>query len=478
MPPISSRFSRAIAAAFLLITGVFFSMPAHAAIADWQKGAIVSPTSPDEYASGEFKTALEDLAATNANSVTLLVPYYQSSVNSTDVGPGWNTPTDAALAAGIKTAHDLDLQVMLRVTLDPKEGWRSVINPADRDAWFAAYGEILLPLAALAESNGAEMLCIGSELGFMTSEFKNYSNTQHWKQLIAKTRKVYSGKLTYSAHYQWPDERNELQFWNDLDYIGVAGYQPLSVNVDKPSVQSLRNSWESVYVSDLKKIQQKFGKPIMLTEAGYRSIADSNRKPWTWELTAKDQPDEASQARSYEGLFTFWNEVPEFAGVQFWQWNIRPETTGSGAVSYSPRGKAAQAVMERWFSASALFAHVYPSKRRPMAGETVLITTDLRNDSSQPLANAAMRLSIYNGTIKIAERVFSDVQVPPKSNGQYTVQWTPERAGNYVMKLGVYNREMSVAKFWSDRALTITVQPATRAQRVRFEPLTRRMSKL
>lgn len=483
-PPFLMQHSRhvfLVAAAVFALGGFAAAPVAHAQlstqkkadIALWQRGAIIQPSSPDEYAGEAFKTSLRSLAATNANYVTLLVPYYQTSVNTADIKAGWNTPTDEALAAGIAYAHSLDMGVLLRVTLDTTDGtWRSVIDPADRAEWFTAYGDMLTSLARLAEKNTVETLAIGTELGYLTSERRNYSNTANWKAMIAAVRKVYGGKLTYSAQYDWPDERNELQFWGDLDYIGIAGYHPLSVTQDKPSALSLRNSWEAWYVSDLKKISQTFGKPILLTDAGYRSTDNSHRKPWLWELTAKDTPDEQAQARNYEGLFTFWSDVPkeEFAGVHFWQWEITPQTSASGAVSYSPQNKAAQQVMTRWFSTSSLYAISYPSNRRPGVGEPVRITAQITNDAATPVENAVVQVAVFNGQSKVAERTFAGQRLPPASPSRFTASWTPAAPGTYTVQIRVLNKDMSAVKLQADKALTLTVTQS-RAQRMQMRAM-------
>src|SRR3989344_695948 len=86
--------------AFILILAVamlsLYIAPtgAEAAVSSWQKGASLYPTSSADFSSENFRQSLRDLRATNSNFVTLIIPYYQSNIHSTDIQRGWNTPTD------------------------------------------------------------------------------------------------------------------------------------------------------------------------------------------------------------------------------------------------------------------------------------------------------------------------------------------------------------------------------------------------
>ncbi|MBU6389253.1 hypothetical protein KGQ71_01935, partial [Patescibacteria group bacterium] len=139
-----TRFLRPLLAiAIFLLSFSVATGPAWAAVTDWQKGGSISPASSSDFASASFQQSLRNLAAIHANYVTLIIPYHQSNIWSTDIQPGWDTPTDASLIAAIHSAHLLGLHVMLKPHIDPYDGqWRANINPSDRNGWFANYDKM------------------------------------------------------------------------------------------------------------------------------------------------------------------------------------------------------------------------------------------------------------------------------------------------------------------------------------------------
>src|SRR3954468_17808011 len=95
-----------------IISLILVSVPAakaEAALSDWQRGASIQPFSTTDLSSPEARRAMDDLKATGANYVTLIIPYYQNNRQSTEMYPGWNTPTDDILKSAINYAHSIGL---------------------------------------------------------------------------------------------------------------------------------------------------------------------------------------------------------------------------------------------------------------------------------------------------------------------------------------------------------------------------------
>jgi len=133
--------------------------------------------------------------------VALIVPYYQGNLYSTDIGPGWNTPTDAALASAIDYAHSVGLAVVIKMHNESYSGdWRAYISPSDRNTWFNNFNAELVHVATLAQAHHAEMFVMGTEMASVASSNLNSDNTQRWVTLIGNVRKVFTGKLTYDAN--------------------------------------------------------------------------------------------------------------------------------------------------------------------------------------------------------------------------------------------------------------------------------------
>ena len=114
------------------------------------------------------------------------------------------------------------------------------------------------------------MYCVGMELTRLSIEKPEY-----WRSLIADVRKVYSGKLTYAAN--WYKEYDRVEFWDDLDYIGVQAYFPLTKK-DAPSVDDVSKGWKK-YIPDMESIALQYKKPLLFTEIGYKSMLGTAEKP-------------------------------------------------------------------------------------------------------------------------------------------------------------------------------------------------------
>src|SRR5680860_1677152 len=218
-----------------------------AAVSDWQKGASIEPFGGPaaDYQGEDFKQSLRDLRVLGANYVTLVIPQYQSSTSSADIGSGWNTPTDETLIEAIDFAHSIGLSVMLKPHLNVEAGdWRANIDASDRSAWFQNYGDMIRHYATLGEEHGVAELSIGAELITMATETSHADNTERWEELIASVRPLFSGKLTYSANWGgdfFTNEKDHIEFWDKLDYIGISAYFNLTHG---DSVADLRSAWD------------------------------------------------------------------------------------------------------------------------------------------------------------------------------------------------------------------------------------------
>jgi hypothetical protein len=170
------------------------------------------------------------------------------------------------------------------------------------------YRKYIIAFAELAEEEKVESFCIGTEL----KHFVELRDT-FWRSLIVEVRTIYSGKLTYAAN--WDDYKNVL-FWDDLDYIGVNAYFPIAKR-EMPKLDMLIKGWEP-HKMEMDAISEKFGKQILFTEYGYRSIRACAVKPWDYSEGGK--VNEKAQHLALKALYeVFWNE-PNYAGGFLWKW--------------------------------------------------------------------------------------------------------------------------------------------------------------
>nr|WP_299387478.1 glycoside hydrolase [Allomuricauda sp.] len=212
-------------------------------------------------------------------------------------------------------------------------------SEADWKTLESTYSDFALTYAQLAEETGAEVYCIGTEL----EEFVK-NRPQFWLDLIAKIKNIYSGKLTYAANW---DEYKRVPFWDQLDFIGVDAYFPLSEK-RKPSLEDLRLGWQP-WKERLEELAMTHDRPILFTEFGYRSMDFTAKKPWLVDRNQMSVNLEA-QADATEAVFQeFWSE-DWFAGGFVWKWFIHhQESGGADDNRFTPQNKPAEQVLQKYF---------------------------------------------------------------------------------------------------------------------------------
>ena len=203
-----------------------------------------------------------------------------------------------------------------------------------------SYRKFAITYAKLAEETKAEIYCIGTELEEFVKNRPNY-----WKNLVKEVKSVYSGKLTYAANW---DEYTRTPFWDQLDFIGVDAYFPLSEQ-RYPNMEELRTGWKR-WKTKLIEISEAKNKPVLFTEFGYRSMDYTAKKPWLVDRNEMDVNLKA-QADATQALFEeFWTE-DWFAGGFVWKWFIHHEDVGGAKDNrFTPQNKPAEKVIRNFYS--------------------------------------------------------------------------------------------------------------------------------
>lgn len=273
--------------------------------------------------------------------------------------------SDEGLEATARLARGIGIHTLLKPHLwitGPEHGaWSGDIRmktPADWAAWFAAYEQFIIHYARLAETTGIEALSVGTELRGTLA-----GHDSEWRKMITEVRKVFHGKLTYSAN--WHAEFEEVSFWDLLDTIGVQSYFPLT-DTRRPGLDRLLAGWTAPTAA-IEQVQKRHGKPVVFTEMGYRSMPDAAIEPWKWpgEFTTVES-DFQTQADCYEAFFrNFWDKS-WFGGAYIWKWYPRPRKPGGRSeMDFTPQNKPAEQVMGRWYRGEG---RKEPSKTGPATG--------------------------------------------------------------------------------------------------------------
>ncbi len=302
----------------------------------------------DEYQTADASASRRELAATGANWAGVLVTWYMDNPASSRIGPDpQRTPSDAAVRQAIAELRSAGLQVMLKAHVDLQDGtWRGTIAPTDEASWFASYLAFASHYASLAQQAGVGLFCVGTEL-------VGLSGARHraaWSSVIAAVRDRYRGPLTYAANaVAAADEFTAVSFWDQLDYLGLDAYTPLTDRLD-PTRQELvagwsRNRFGENMLAAFRNWQGAWNKPVVFTEIGYRSGDGANSAPWDFGVALAPDPDE--QADCYAAAFEVWTrEGSWLRGVFWWSWAVA--APGPADTGYEPRRKPAEDLLRLW----------------------------------------------------------------------------------------------------------------------------------
>ena len=284
----------------------------------------------------------------NANWVTLMPFGYlyslQDSLVKFNRTGQWKGETAKGINETIPLFHQAGIKVMLKPQLWIRNGaFTGKIDLKSKREWASfkrSYSTFILHFAALAEEHRLPLFCIGTEL---TSVVEN--DPDYWRDLIISIRQIYSGKLTYAENW---DSYTKVDFWDQLDFIGVNAYFPLK-GKESLSVSVLKKRWIPT-VTVLTQLSDSLKRPVVFTEMGYRSIDDPVSRPWDYRQ--KDVHfNPVAQAIALEALFETFQPKSWWAGGFVWKWFPQHSTAGgNGHKGFTPQNKMAETVLQSYFT--------------------------------------------------------------------------------------------------------------------------------
>ncbi|MEX0997893.1 MAG: glycoside hydrolase [Flavobacteriaceae bacterium] len=270
-------------------------------------------------------THIQPVVEVNANWAAVMPFAFMQTLDATDlifnIERQWWGEREEGARKTILLMQERGIKVMVKpqiwirrgeftghITLETDEDWR---------LFEENYKNFILLYAKLAQEVGAEMLCIGTELNTFV-----LARPQFWKQLITEIKTVYKGKLTYAENW---DAKKRVSFWDQLDYIGVDAYYPVSES-KTPTVEKARLGWQK-HKMEIMELHKQYNLPILFTEYGYRSRDFAGKTPWESERI-EGEVNHLAQENLTKALFEeFWNE-PWFAGGFHWKWFHNHERAG------------------------------------------------------------------------------------------------------------------------------------------------------
>jgi hypothetical protein len=219
-------------------------------------------------------------------------------------------------------------------------GFIEMKTPEDWKILEASYSKFILDYAKLGEELKIEIFCIGTELERFVA-----NRPQYWSDLINRIKEVYQGKLTYAANW---DEFKRTPFWEDLDYIGIDAYFPVSEE-RTPSIEACLKGW-NVHKNLIESLSDRYDKSVLFTEYGYRSVDFAGKEPWRSD-PGMTSVNLKAQSNATEALFEqFWDE-DWFAGGFIWKWHHDYERVGGITNNqFTPQNKPVEETIMRYYS--------------------------------------------------------------------------------------------------------------------------------
>jgi len=100
-------------------------------------------------------------------------------------------------------------------------------------------------------------------------------------------------------------------------------------------------------MANLKALSEKYGKQILFTEIGYRSVIGTAFQPWNYHST--NPTSVADQTAAFQSVLNALTGKPWFAGMYIWMWDTVGETPAQQVNDYTPRNKPAElALRQAW----------------------------------------------------------------------------------------------------------------------------------
>ncbi len=326
-----------------LILLLFLITSCHGQKAADKLNGISLVASREQVSASDIKPILE----VNANAVAVMPYAFMESLATPNlkfnVTRQWQGERLDGIRKTTQLLHSQGLKVMIKphiwigngdftgnIVMSSEEDWRKFeVN----------YEEYILLYAQVAADENVELFCVGTEL----FEFAN-ERSEFWEQLIIKVRKIYKGKLTYAENW---DKVEDVEFWGELDFIGVDAYFPLSEG-KSPNLEELRSSWKP-HKSQLRDLSNKYDRKVLFTEYGYRNTNYATKQPW--ESSRKETSlNYDLQSNALMAMYQeFWRE-DWFSGGFLWKWFHNHEQAGGMQNNqFTPQNKPALEVVKGFY---------------------------------------------------------------------------------------------------------------------------------
>ena len=287
--------------------------------------------------------ALKALQTLHVNTVAI-VPY--TYMPSPFKSQGLNIPkrlgseTDETVIYSLHRSKLLGFMTLLKPQIWLSGSWTGEIAMTNNHDWqifLDKYERWILHYAFLAARYKVDVFSLGVEMTKVSMAYPAF-----WTKLAAKVRFIYDGKITYSAN--WYQEFEAIKFWQDLDYVSINAYYPLSQD-NNPTKLDLKQAFETIFTK-LDQVAKRHQKPLLFTEIGFRSSEAPWKSPHSSPQSSNYRPDH--QVLCYEVVCEVLKNKT-YAGIYWWKWPSFLDYAQQHPLSFTPCGKEAENIIKNYF---------------------------------------------------------------------------------------------------------------------------------
>lgn len=288
-------------------------------------------------------TDVKPIIDINANWVTLMPYGFRQNGGEVSFNTKWQWwgEKDFGVIETIRLCQAKGLKIMLKPQIyihNKYTGDYKCESESDWQIFENSYRKFILHFSEIASAYNVDLFCLGTEWRDFIKKRASF-----WMTLIGDVKNNYSGQLTYAANW---DDYQKVPFWSELDFIGVNGYFPVSLNKN-PGLNEIKKGWQ-IHAESLGEFAEKQNQKIFFTEIGYRSMIGATVQPW--EFNTRSKSSESIQTKAYKALFDVLWDKDWFAGMFIWKWyHNHSKQGGNGTFGFTPQNKPAQELIKKFW---------------------------------------------------------------------------------------------------------------------------------
>jgi hypothetical protein len=294
-----------------------------------------------------WRTGLSTIhARTGAQWLEMPLQFEQANGESTSLSAN-SLPSLAHFRAAVQQAHRAGYKLFVTplFLVHISGGWAASIQlpvGADQQKWFTSLFTLYAPYLKIAEEEHVEQVSLGTELVWM----QQYADPALWTGYLHRVHALYSGSITYDSN--WSEIWNDIPSWMtdpDLSAIGVSEYIQLTATQSRIDPAQIATLWQTSIQAPLDAFSVRLGKPIFLSEIGYRNSFDTLWNPW--DATVHLPADETERIAAITAALSLSFADTHIVGMFWWGW------TDTGAFDLLPDTQA-QTIIATYYERTAL----------------------------------------------------------------------------------------------------------------------------